>query len=165
MDTSERLRSRRPVATAFAAGGLLWGYGSVVLADAAGWEPLLAPASVVLLLAAFGWLRRGREITDVIAQALGVAYAAYLGLALARLCEPGIADGWIIAPFVTPLPAVLLAGVPFALIFAVFVALPVALIRPRGAFGRAANPRFWAIVAEENAARAGARPSQAKPSR
>ncbi len=146
------MRRRAPIVLAFAGLALLWGLESAALVDAAGWNPLLAPASAVLLLAAFGWARRGREFVDVFGPATGVAYAAYVGLAVVRLTPADVGRWqWLMPPLVVDWPVVLAAGIPFALLLATFAAVPAALVPLRRRPGRAADERFWAFVAEQNA--------------
>ncbi len=141
-----------PLVAVFIVIALLWGGAGAVLVDAADWAPLTAPASVAVLLAGFGWARRGRDVVDVVVPGFFVAYAAYVGLALARLSGPNlIALEWRFPPLAYHLPAVLLAGLPFGLILAVFVAVPVALLAPRRPAGRADSERFWNFVHEQNA--------------
>jgi len=133
-----------------------WGVGFATLGEAAGWDPLAAPLSLLVPVAAFGSARRGEDLPRVLAGAAAVAYAAYAGLALVRALRPEYA-----APFVRiagdgiVLAVAFVAGIPFALLLAVAVALPFAIApRPRDADTRA-SARFWSVVRRSLRARAG----------
>jgi hypothetical protein len=145
---------REPVVAVFVPIALIWGYGTAVLGDAAGLNALVAPASVAVLAAAFGWMRRGRDVVEVIVPALAVSYAAYVGIALARVPQ---SDVMLVHFAITPLrgqwPAALIGGLPFALIFAIFVAAPVSWI-PRRAGGDAVEDRLGAFIKDYDPSRA-----------
>ncbi|HYW54293.1 MAG TPA: hypothetical protein VE826_09995 [Dongiaceae bacterium] len=128
-----------------------WGFASASFADAAGWDPVVAPASTVVVIAVFGWLRRGREILDVAAPAFAVAYAAYVGLAVARLSQFDQAQARVDV-LDHRWPPVLLAGIAFALIFTVCIALPASMLRRSRHVRNDRDDRFWSIVREQNAA-------------
>jgi drug/metabolite transporter superfamily protein YnfA len=142
-----------PIVVAFCGIALLWGCAGASFAEAAGWDPVVAPASTAVLVAVFGWLRRGREILDVAAPAFAVSYAAYVGLAIVRLAQ----FDQVQAPFrIDPLdhrwPPVLLAGVAFALILTVCIAVPASTLLRRRHVENERDDRFWKIVREQNAA-------------
>ena len=149
------MRRLEPIVPAFCAIALFWGFASAYLADAMDWDPVVAPASTAVLVALFGWLRRGREILDVAAPAFAVSYAAYVGLAIVRLAQFDRAQAHVrFDPLDHRWPPVLLAGIAFALIFTVCIAVPAsALLRRRGAETER-DVRFWSIVREQNASRA-----------
>jgi len=141
------------VVAVFVGVALLWGFGSAKLGDAADWNPLVAPVSMVLVLAAFGWMRRGYEILDVVAPAFAVSYAAYAGLVIERLSQANVvATNSRIAPLVDLWPVVLFTGVPFALILTVFVAVPASMIPQRGRTAGDDHARFWSFVQQQNEA-------------
>ena len=150
------MRRLEPVVVAFCGVALLWGFASASVAESIGWDPVVAPASTVLVVAVFGWLRRGREILDVAAPAFAVAYAAYVGLAVVRLAQ---FDGAQTLHRIDPLdhrwPPVLLAGIAFALIFTVCVAVPASMMLRRRYVENERDDRFWQIVREQNAAMRG----------
>jgi hypothetical protein len=132
------------VVAGFAAVAVLWGYGAAYAGDIWDWNPLVAPLSTVLILAAFGWLSRGRDIPGVFGRSMLVAYAAFFGLALYRVTLPNaIAADWWIEPLNARWPAVLLAGIIYALIL---IGIPIALVpvRPRTDIER--NARFLAAL-------------------
>ena len=130
----------------------LWGLGASLTGDAAGWNPLIASASPLVLLAAFGWIRRGRELLDVFAPAVGVAYAAFIGLALARAVDSNLIaatyNGGAMHRMVpiTSWPLILVAGIAYAFAFAIFAALPASMLAGRPKVDPAADARFWAFV-------------------
>jgi hypothetical protein len=142
-----------PTVIVFAGIALLWGFGAAAFADAVDWNPVVPAASIIVPVAVFGWLRRGREILDVAAPAFAVAYAAYVGLAIARIAQ---FDN-VPARFGMDLldhrwPPVLFVGGAFALILTVFVAVPASMLRRERHVETERNARFWAIVADHNAA-------------
>jgi hypothetical protein len=157
------MRRFGPRIGAFVALALVVGYGAAVIWPVAGWYALIAPTGVGLVAGAFGWTRRDRDILDVVGPSFLVAYAGYLGIAIARvphttIARPGFED-WFAAPLLelgalgARWPLVLAAGVPFALILTIAVALPIALIPVRKA---QAQDRLGAFLRERNeAARSG----------
>ena len=151
------MRRLEPIVVVFTAGALLWCFGIASFGDVAGWNPVVAAASAVVPVALFGWLRRGREILDVAASAFAVAYAAYVGLAIARIAEfDGVPAHFRIDALDHRWPPILIAGIAFALILTVCAGVPASLIpRRRHADDPEANARFWAFVEEQNAARRG----------
>lgn len=137
------------IAVVFLGLALVWGFGAATTGDAAGWSPLVAPVSSVIVIGAFGWLRRGRDVVDVFAQGIGVSYAAFLGLALARVTQPNmIAADWWLEPLNARWPVVLLAGIAYALILTVFVAIPIALIPVRPHLDIERNARFLSLITD-----------------
>ncbi len=148
------MKRLEPIVVVFAAGALLWGFGIASFADMAEWNPVAAAASAVVPVALFGWLRRGREILDVAAPAFAVAYAAYVGLAIARLAQfDGVPAHVRIDVLDHRWPPILVAGVAFALILTVCIAVPASMIpRRRRTANAEGNARFWAFVEEQNAA-------------
>jgi hypothetical protein len=141
---------------ALAAAALLWGTAVTVLTDDAGWPWFAAPASIAVLAGAFGWLRRGRDIAPVFGLAFVLSYAAIAGLALVRFGE---LDPWeataLVYPYTARWPAIAIGGIPFALMCAIFVAMPASLL-PHRRRASAAGERFWAFIHERNAALAAA---------
>jgi len=88
-----------------------------------------------------------RDVVDVFAQGIGISYAAFLGLALARVTQPNmIAADWWLEAAQRPLAGVLLAGLAYALILTVFVAIPIALIPVRPHLDTERNARFLAFL-------------------
>ena len=147
------MRRLEPVVVVFFGIALAWGFASALLADALGWDPVVAPASTVVVVALFGWLRRGREILDVAAPAFAVSYAAYVGLAVARLAQFDEAQAHVrIDALDHRWPPVLLAGVAFALILMVCIAVPASMMVRRRHVENERDARFWSIVREQNAA-------------
>ncbi len=148
------MRRLEPIVVAFCAIALLWGFASASLADAMDWDPVVAPASTAVLVALFGWLRRGREILDVAAPAFAVSYAAYVGLAVARLAQFDHAQAHVRFDLLDHRwPPVLLAGIAFALIFTVCIAVPASVLLRRRRAETERDVRFWSIVREQNANR------------
>jgi hypothetical protein len=147
------MRRLEPIVVAFFVIALLWGFATASVADANGWNPVVAPVSTAVLIAVFGWLRRGREILDVAAPAFAVSYAAYVGLAAARLAQFDDAQAHVRIDLLDHRwPPVLLAGVGFALIFTVCIAVPASAMWRRRHVEVERDTRFWAIVREQNAA-------------
>ena len=150
---------KEPVVVAFVALGLICSYAAAVLGAAAGLNPLIGAAGTVVVVGAFGWTRRDRDILDVALPSFCVAYAAYVGLALARvshttLTNPGVYHVNQLAelgPLSARWPVVLAGGIPFALILMVGVAVPVSMIPVRRSVDPHANDRLWDFVAEHNA--------------
>lgn len=153
-----------PSVWAFVAIALLWGCGAAVLGDRANWSPLAAPASTIVLLGAFGWMRRDRDAIEVIGPAVVVAYLAYVGLALWRLSQPNM----LLAEQSTPWPigylpdrsltdywpVALIGGIPVALILTIFVAVPASMLPLRRSLDAAnaeVDARFGAFFKEWNA--------------
>jgi drug/metabolite transporter superfamily protein YnfA len=148
------MRRLEPIVVAFFGIALLWGFATAMLADAAGWDPIVAPASTAVPIALFGWLRRGRELLDVAAPAFAVSYAAYIGLAVVRLAQFDEAQAHVRVDLLDHRwPPVLLAGVAFALIFTVCIAVPASALTRRRHVENERDTRFWTIVREQNAAR------------
>ena len=147
------MRRLEPIVVAFCGIALLWGFASASFAEAIGWDPVVAPASTAVVVAVFGWLRRGREILDVAAPSFAVSYAAYVGLAVVRLAQFDQAQArFRIDPLDHRWPPVLLAGVAFALIFTVCIAVPASMMLRRRHVENERDDRFWTIVREHNAA-------------
>ena len=148
------MRRLEPIVVVFCGIAPLWGFASASFADAAGWDPVAAPVSTAVLVAVFGWLRRGRELLDIAAPSFAVSYAAYVGLAVARLAQFDQAQVHVKIDLLDHRwPPVLLAGVAFALILTVCIAVPASsMVRHRYAESER-DARFWAIVHEQSAAR------------
>jgi len=149
---------KEPLVAAFVVLGLICGYGVAVLCAAAGLNPVLGAAGTVVVVGAFGWTRRDRDILDVALPSFCVAYAAYIGLALARVQHIVIRPSphaWYPLTFLGALsaqwPLVLVGGIPFALILMVAVAVPISMIPVRRIVDPHANDRLWDFVAERNA--------------
>jgi hypothetical protein len=135
------------VVAGFAAVAVLWGYGAAYAGDIWDWNPLVAPLSTALILAAFGWLRRGHDIPGAFGQAMLVSYAAFFGLALYRVTLPNaVAADWWIEPLNARWPAVLLVGIIYALILTIFVAVPIALVPVRAHTEIERNAKFLAML-------------------
>ena len=148
-----------PIVIVFAVIALPWGYGASALADAAGWNPVAGAACALVPVAVFGWLRRGREIIDVAAPSFAVAYAAYVGLAIARIAQlDHVSVRFGIDLLDNHWPPVLVAGIAFALIATVFIAVPASALQRRRHVENERDTRFWAIVSEQNAARGASKP-------
>lgn len=150
-----------PIVAVFVVVALLWGLGASLLVDNSGWSPLVATASTVLVIGGFAWMRRGRDILEVVAPAFAVAYAAYAGLAIVRASHSDLfATYWKIVPVRSHVPEIVLGGVVFALIATVFVAIPVSMIP----LGERSDPhehdRFWSFVQEKNALQEHVRPPE-----
>ncbi len=132
---------------------LLWGSAVTLLGDGAGWPWFAAPAAIAALAAALGWLCRGREIATVFGLGFVLAYAAIAGLALVRFAE---ADPWqamaVVYPYSARWPAIALGAIPFALMCAIFVAMPASLLPPHRRRGHGAGERFWAYIRERERA-------------
>lgn len=147
----------RRIALAFVLAALLCGYGACVLVDTAGWNALFAVLPVAAVLAVFGWFRRTHDILAVVLPAVVIAYSGYVGIAIARvphmttIVAMSTRGG---AGFLTPQdsrwPLVLMAGLPFALILTVVVALPVSKIRTRRRVSHA-DDALWAFISEQSA--------------
>ena len=146
----------RRIALAFVLAALLCGYGACVAVDAAGWNPLFAVLPVVGVLAVFGWIRRAHDILAVVLPAIAIAYAGYLGIAFVRVPHTNLSitgrSGYaaLSGPLGQRWPLILMAGLPFALILTVAVALPVSKIRTRRRV-RHADDALWAFISEQSA--------------
>ena len=141
-----------------AALALGWGLGAAALGEAAGLDPVAAPLSLLIPVAAFGSARRGEDLPRVLAGGVAVAYMGYAGIAIVRALRPEYAAPFVhIASDSVVLAVALVAGIPLALLYAVAVALPFA-IAPRS---RLADPRadaqFWLTVRRTLRRRARAR--------
>jgi hypothetical protein len=137
----------------FAVIALLWGFGAAAVADALEWNPVAGAAIAVVPIAVFGWLRRGREIIHVAAPSFVVAYCAYVGIAIARMAQlDGVPPHFGMDLLDHRWPPVLMAGIAFALIATVFVAVPASWLQRRRHVENERDTRFWAIVADANAA-------------
>jgi hypothetical protein len=150
---------KEPLVAAFVVLGLVGSYAAAALCAAAGLNPLIGAAGTVVVVGAFGWTRRDRDILDVALPSFCVAYAAYVGLALARVPHTAIQPRhfWQAIPFTylgalsAKWPLVLVGGIPFALILMVAVAVPISMIPVRRPVDPHANDRLWDFVAERNA--------------
>jgi hypothetical protein len=144
----------------FIALALVWGYAASVVGEAAHLSPAVAPASMVLIAAAFGWTRRDGDILDVVRPGFAVSFAAFAGLALARshwtAPKPAPAASSL-GPLVQNAavgeqwPLVILAGLLFAVGLTILIALPVSLIPVRRKSDPHAHDALWQVVAERNA--------------
>ena len=142
-----------PIVIVFCGIALLWGFASAAFAESMGWDPVVAPASAAVVVAVFGWLRRGREILDVAAPSFAVSYFGYVGLAMVRLAQfDGVPASIRIDPLDHRWPPVLLAGIAYALIFTVCIAVPASTVLRRRHVENERDERFWKIVRENNAA-------------
>ena len=148
------MRRLEPVVVVFAVIALLWGFGAAAFADALEWNPVAGAAIAVLPIAVFGWLRRGREIIHVAAPSFVVAYCAYVGVAIVRIAQlDNVPVHFGMDLLDHRWPPVLMAGVAFALITTVFVAVPASWLQRRRHVENERDARFWSIVADANAAR------------
>jgi len=137
------------------------GYGVALVVDEWGLNALLASAAVAVVLAVFAWFLRDREIIEVAAPSFFVAYAGYAGVATARVGHTIANLAGPAAHFYGPLghlgsldmqwPLVLAAGVPFALVLTVAVALPISMIPVRRKIDTQAQDALWKFVQERNA--------------
>ncbi len=123
-------------------------------------------AVTIAIVAAFGWTLRGRDVTEVVGPAMAVSYAAYIGLAFARVPQSSaIIVHWALVPLSHQWPAAVIGGLPFALIFAIFIAVPVSWIPLRHGTGPAVEDRLGTFIKEYDVVRlrqrdeAGPRPS------
>jgi hypothetical protein len=140
-----------PVVTVFVAVAFLWGFSAARLVDALGWNPLVASLSITLIVGAFGWMRRGRDILDVLAPGFALSYAAYIGLALVRASHDDLfATHWKIVPVRSHVPEILLGGVALALMMTICVAIPLSMISVRPREAKTDRERFWRFVREQN---------------
>jgi hypothetical protein len=140
-----------PLVAVFVIVALLWGSGAALYVDTVGWNPVLASVSIAIVVAAFGWMRRGRDILEVVLPAFVVSYAAYVGLALVRASHDDLfATHWKIVPVRSHVPEILLGGVALALMFTVCVAIPISMIPLRGRATGRDDERFWRFVSERN---------------
>jgi hypothetical protein len=145
--------SRRTIVLAMLGITVLWGFGAAVLTHAAGWSPVVAFVFTLVPIAGFGWLSRGREVVEVVLPAYAIAYAGYIGLALARVAQPNtLASRWHIV-LADQWPLVIVGGIPVALTLAVVVALPFAVIGVRTPRATETDPAFWRFVESRNRAR------------
>lgn len=132
---------------AFAGLAAGWEYGFTRYADAAGWEPIVAPASAAFLLAAFGWSARGDDAPATVGRAFLIAYAAWLGLACARTeHQSELLEMWHLDPLRERVAVVLLAGIAYALVLTVFVALPASLGARRRPHPSGRDDAFWSFI-------------------
>ena len=154
------MKAVNPVVAGFVGLALIGGYGASVLCTAAGINAVVVPIALVVLMAAFGWTRRDRDVLDVFVPSFLVAYAGFLGVALARVPHTSLPrrnDVWYVGPLMSsgPLsdlwPLVLVGGVVIALVLTIAVAVPVSMIPVRRAAVPGANDRFLAFIAERGA--------------
>jgi len=137
----------------FVVASLACGFLLAEFGDRADWNPLVAPAIAALIAAAYGLLRRGRDVVEVLAPALLIAYAAFAGLALSRMLHPNlVAAQWLFDPMIDRWPAVLLGGIAYALVVTVFVVLPVSKLARWHRCPSERDDRFWSFVHERAAA-------------
>jgi hypothetical protein len=140
-----------PLVAVFIVVALLWGFAAARLVDALGWNPLVASVSLALVVGAFGWMRRGRDILEVVVPGFAVSYAAYIGLALVRASQDDLfATHWKIVPVRSHVPEILLGGVALALMLTICVAIPLSMIPVRLRSARGDHERFWRFVREQN---------------
>lgn len=148
------MRRLKPIVAVFAFAALLWGFGAAWIAGALGWNPVVAAVAAVVPVAVFGWLRRGRELIDVAAPSFAVAYAAYVGLAIVRVAQlDGLQPSFRIDLLDHRWPPVLMAGVAFALILTVCIAVPASLMQRHRHVENERNARFLAFIADRGTAR------------
>lgn len=141
----------RPIVAVAAAVTLGWGVIVTALGSALDWNPLVAPGSLLVPIATFGLLCRGRDVVDAMGPCFIVSYAGYLGIAAVRAAQSELVfTAWTIAPLSAMWPAILLCGVPFALIWTIAVALPASRI-PVPSAPRSDAENFWNALAECNA--------------
>jgi hypothetical protein len=147
----------RRIALAFVLAALLCGYGACTVVDTAGWNALLAVVPVAAVLAVFGWFRRTHDILAVVLPAVVIAYSGYVGIAIARvphmttiIAASALGGAGFLTPEDSRWPLVLTAGLPFALILTVAVALPVSKIRTRRQASHA-DDALWAFISEQSA--------------
>jgi hypothetical protein len=138
----------------FALVAFVWGTAATLLVDAARWPAVLAPASTITVVAAFGWTRRGRELLDVLGPAFVVSYAAFAGLAAVRMSAHQHVEiaKFMMDPFYKLWPVAVVGGIIVAATLTIFVAWPASMIRPRRYAGSAANDRYWATIREVSTA-------------
>jgi hypothetical protein len=133
-----------------------WGFSLSLLGDRLDWSPLVASISPLALVAFAGWLHRGRDPIDVFPPAVAIAFAAFVGLALARAVDGNlVAATYGAGPLyrywpvpVTSWPIVLLGGVVYAFVFAILGALPASRLAPRPKIDLDMDRRFWTFVKE-----------------
>ena len=140
---------------------LVLSYVATLLSGMARANPVLVFVGCAVLVGAFGWTRRDRDVLEVAFPSFFVAYAAYLGIVIARVpttvMMKASPSAWQLGPLV-PVgalaerwPLVLLAGLPVALVLTVTIAVPISMIPKRRKLDPHAHDRFWAVVAERNA--------------
>ena len=137
------------VVVGYAGLALLWGFGAAWIADVVGWNPVVAAASAVVPVGVFGWLRRGREVLEVAAPSFAVAYAAYVGLAIVRVAQFDELQPQLRIDLLDHRwPPILAAGLAFALILTVCVALPASLLQRSRHVATERDARFLAFIDE-----------------
>lgn len=142
------MRCSLTVVAVAAALTLGWGAVTALAGSARGWNPVVAPAMLAVPVAAFGVLCRDRDVAEALGAAFVVSYAGYLGLAAERASHPDLVyTALSIAPLSSMWPVIVLAGIPFALILAVTVALPCSRLPVRSHATRDAEA-FWTAIAE-----------------
>jgi hypothetical protein len=127
---------------------LAGGAVAAALGSALNWNPVIAPAALIVPVAAFALTCRGRDVVEAFAASFAVAYAGYLGLAAVRAAHADLVfTALSIAPISALWPAIVLAGIPFALIYTVAIALPASRIPTRTGTASDAEA-FWNAIAE-----------------
>jgi hypothetical protein len=150
------VRALSPVVVGFAAAALIGGYAASALGTAAGFNAVAVPLALVVVMAAFGWTRRGRDVLDVFGPSFLVAYAGFLGVALARVPHTSLPRSNMLyagvlgtaGPLSNLWPLVLVGGAIIALVLTIAVAVPVALIPVRRTRKPGANAEFFAFLDE-----------------
>jgi hypothetical protein len=129
-----RMIDRTTIIFAFAAFAI--DYAVADASSAAHISPIVAPVTGFVIIAAFGWTRRGRDIFEAYVPSFFIAYCAYLGFAVYRAAQtyaptptPGL-QGWTAMQYHGGAwPLVLFVGMFYALLAATLIALPISMIR------------------------------------
>jgi hypothetical protein len=141
---------------------LTTGFAGAEYGDRADWSPFVAPVLPMLVVLAYGLLRRGRDVVDVVGPASAIAYAGYVGFAVSRAFHPNMlaAQSHLLTnPLAAQLPMILFAGIPYALVAATFVAVPASKLSRWHKTASERDERFYAYIHERADAQRNARPA------
>ena len=143
---------------AWIAAGAVTGFAVMWLVDAAGAEPLLGTLGLVAVIAAFGWMRRGRDTVEVVGGGFAIAYAGFLAAAAARVphimlpvplatgygpvaMSGALGNYWLVIVF---------AAIAAALVLACGLAWPLSALPHRHAPADGTHEAFWSFVNDYN---------------
>jgi hypothetical protein len=146
----------------FGAAAIAAGYGGSLLCANGHLNPLIANIPAIGVIALFARRHRHDDILVFVLVSIGIAYCGFLGLVMAvvptmTITPPHSVEALgvgVAGPLRNRLPIVFFAGIPYALVLSLAIALPVSKLRFRAAPTPNRDDPMWQAIHERAVSRA-----------